>query len=154
MRLRRENPNLYDARVLPIDPARESDAAAPRRPTVALVMDDAELAQALAQHLAPYGADLRPSRDGRELLERLRAGAPVELLIVDLDAPAEGFRRFLVELWRGPGRELPIIAVGDDPPAFLRMLTTVRAVFRHPLPELALVGAVRDALARRRPASR
>ncbi|HZY83813.1 MAG TPA: response regulator [Gemmataceae bacterium] len=89
------------------------------RPKVVLVVEnDRATRQVLATLLRQEGHTVEEARDGREALERLRAGPRPDGIILDLLLPDVGGRRFRAEQLRDRDlRAIPVIVLSGEPGA-------------------------------------
>jgi CheY-like chemotaxis protein len=87
----------------------------PLRAHVLVVEDEADLRSALAELLAIWGYRVSTARDGREALERLRAGKDPVLVLLDLQMPVMNGDELLDEVARHPPqRPLRIIVLSAN----------------------------------------
>jgi len=89
---------------------------APRSPfRVLVVEDEADLRCALVELLSTWGYRVSWARDGREALERLRAGRGPVLMLLDLQMPVMDGDALLAEVSRHPPeRPLRIIVLSAN----------------------------------------
>lgn len=71
---------------------------------VLVVEDEADLRSALEELLSIWGYRVTTARDGREALERLRAGRDPVLMLLDLQMPVMDGDALLAEVSRHPPR--------------------------------------------------
>jgi CheY-like chemotaxis protein len=76
---------------------------------VLLVEDDAVTRQALALALRGDGYEVVPKANGREALDVLEAGPPVDLIVLDMLMPVLDGWHFLQKLTARHGRPAPVI---------------------------------------------
>jgi signal transduction histidine kinase/CheY-like chemotaxis protein len=91
--------------------ARRRDAIFENR-TVLIVEDDVRNIFALSSVLEPRGAAVRIARNGREAIEVLASGAPIDLVLMDIMMPEMDGYEAMREIRRRAGlQKLPIIAL-------------------------------------------
>ena len=82
---------------------------------VLVVEDEADLRAALVELLSIWGYRVSTARDGREALERLRAGQGPMLMLLDLQMPVMDGDALLAEVSRHPPRRpLRIIVISAN----------------------------------------
>ena len=82
---------------------------------VLVVEDEADLRSALVELLSTWGYRVSWARDGREALERLRAGRDPVLMLLDLQMPVMDGDALLAEVSRHPPeRPLRIIVLSAN----------------------------------------
>jgi CheY-like chemotaxis protein len=80
-----------------------------RPPTLLVVEDDASQRVALAALLRGEGFAVATAANGREALDRLRAGPAPDLILLDMLMPVLDGWHFLKVLKDGPGASVPVI---------------------------------------------
>ena len=92
----------------------EPVASNPRR-RILVVEDDQEILGTLAGLLEEEGYDVQSVSDGRDALERLRAGPPPELIILDLMMPGmDGWEFRTIQRADPELRSIPVLAISAD----------------------------------------
>ena len=111
---------------------------------VLVVEDEADLRTALVELLSIWGYRVSTARDGREALERLRAGRDPVLMLLDLHMPVMDGDTLLAEVSRHPPqRPLRIIVISANLDVQRRgAYDHVTAAFNKPVPPDRLHAAV------------
>ena len=111
---------------------------------VLVVEDEADLRSALVELLSIWGYRVSTARDGREALERLRAGRGPVLMLLDLQMPVMDGDTLLAEVSRHPPqRPLRIIVISANLDVDRRVAYEhVGAAFPKPVPPDRLHAAV------------
>ena len=111
---------------------------------VLVVEDEADLRSALVELLSIWGYRVSTARDGREALERLRAGRGPVLMLLDLQMPVMDGDALLAEVSRHPPqRPLRIIVISANLDVQRRgAYDHVTAAFSKPVPPDRLHAAV------------
>jgi len=111
---------------------------------VLVVEDEADLRTALVELLSIWGYRVSTARDGREALERLRAGRGPVLMLLDLQMPVMDGDTLLAEVSRHPPqRPLRIIVISASLDVDRRVAYEhVGAAFPKPVPPDRLHAAV------------
>ncbi|WP_338446484.1 response regulator [Pelagerythrobacter marensis] len=126
-----------------------------RRTVVAIVEDDREIAQLMAELLAREGYEVAICRDGSEL-DRLAARRRLDLVLLDLMLPGEDGLSICRRLHSAPVR-LPVIMItakGDDIDRILGLEVGADDYLPKPFNPRELVARVRAVLRRTRLAHR
>lgn len=111
---------------------------------VLVVEDEADLRTALVELLSIWGYRVSTARDGREALERLRAGQSPMLMLLDLQMPVMDGDALLAEVTRHPPeRPLRIIVISANRDVQRRAICDlVTAALPKPVPPERLHAAV------------
>jgi len=87
----------------------------PTRKSVLIIDDDDDIRETLAALLHYEGYEVHGCENGRDALQRLRSGAPSDVILLDLMMPVMDGWQFRVEQKRDPGlATIPVIAVSAD----------------------------------------
>jgi signal transduction histidine kinase len=132
---------------LPSDPAsetpgrRERPPGAPRE-QILLVEDDRSIRNALQGILEDEGYAVTTAENGRQALERLRASAAPNLIVLDLRMPVMDGWEFRAAQKSDPGlARIPVLAVSADGSAKAAAIDA-QAYLRKPLSTDALLNAI------------
>ena len=83
--------------------------------TVLVVDDDPDIRETIGIILADEGFEVQLAANGAEALAQLRAGAPAQLILLDLMMPVMNGWQFRVEQEKDAGlREIPVIVISAD----------------------------------------
>ncbi len=112
--------------------------------TILIIEDDADVASALADVLESEGYAVAVSRDGREALERIGAGPPPDLILLDLMMPVMNGWEFREAQRRIPtAADVPVVAISADGDVRAKAASLDAAVFvRKPVSIEDLLAAI------------
>jgi CheY-like chemotaxis protein len=109
-----------------------------------VVEDDETILASLSDLLRDEGATLTTAANGRDALAALRAGAPPDLILLDLMMPVMDGWEFRVAQRADPALAgIPIIAMSADASAKARAIAA-DAYLRKPVDIAGLVGSIRS----------
>jgi two-component system NtrC family sensor kinase len=122
-------------------------SAGSERKVILLVEDDYSIREAVYDILEGEGYDVVQAENGREALERLRAGAPPDLIVLDLRMPVMDGWEFRAAQKNDPNlATIPVLAVSADGSAKAEAIAA-EGYLRKPLSTSTLVEAVARILA-------
>jgi CheY-like chemotaxis protein len=116
--------------------------------SILLVEDDFDLRDALIPVLEYEGHRVVGAANGREALDRLRAGAKPSLILLDLMMPGMSGTEFRAEQLRDPAlASIPVVVVSADPaaPTKAKVMGAVGCI-QKPLDIDAFLAQVRQSL--------
>ncbi len=82
------------------------------RPTILIVEDDADTREMLGRFLELEGYQVETAANGRQALDRLEAGAPASVIVLDLMMPVmDGWQFRREQIRRAALASIPVIVV-------------------------------------------
>lgn len=111
--------------------------------TVLVVDDDAILCESLAAYLEDEGMQVHTCHSGEDALQRIRAGLPVDVCIMDLRLPGMNGTEAILAIHADTPQIRFIIHTGSDHEAISRDLynrgLNGMAVFKKPVEDMAVL---------------
>jgi two-component system capsular synthesis sensor histidine kinase RcsC len=80
---------------------------------VLVAEDDALLREILCEELAAQGFAVEATEDGQDALDRFRAGAPFDVILLDEEMPGMTGRAFLTRI-RSEGHRVPALIISGN----------------------------------------